>query len=220
MEIVKIGVLSQKGGVGKSTLTRALAVEYARNNWDVKIADMDLKQSTSTIWNRKRMNNGFEPKIAVEPFSSVKDVLKTEPAHELIIFDGAGQADLQTLEIAKVCDYIILPTGVTADDLEPQVKLAHELKKKGISPERIGMCLSRVGSSKNELEAAQEYIKATGYAYLGMIVEKTSIGQCSDSGLAANETKYDSINAVVDDLIQNIYNRIQQVSEKEEVRYG
>jgi chromosome partitioning protein len=217
---MKIGILSQKGGVGKSTLARALAVEYARNDWNVKIADMDLKQSTSTTWNRKRMDQGFEPKIAVEAFSSVKDVLKIEPAHELIIFDGAGQADIQTLEIAKESDYIILPTGVTADDLEPQIKLAHELKKKGISVERIGMCLSRVGNSKNELDAAKEYINMAGYIYLGIITEKTSIGQCSDQGLAANETKYDSINHVVDQLIQNIYNHIQQLSEKKEVSYG
>ena len=216
---MKIGVLSQKGGVGKSTLTRALAVEYSRNDWEVKIADMDLKQSTSTIWNRKRMDNGFTPKIAVEPFSSVKDALKNDSQYDLIIFDGAGQADVQTLEIAKVCDFIILPTGVTADDLEPQVKLAHELKKKGIARQRIGMCLSRVGGSKNELEAAEEYIKATGYTFLGLIAEKTSIGQCSDSGLAANETKYDSINSIADQLIQNIYNHIEQLA-KEEVRYG
>jgi len=216
---MKIGVLSQKGGVGKSTLTRALAVEYARNDWDVKIADMDLKQSTSTIWNRKRMDIGFEPKIAVEPFSNVKDALKASENYDLIIFDGAGQADIQTLEIAKICDYIILPTGVTADDLEPQVKLAHELKKKGIARERIGMCLSRVGNSKTELEAAEEYIRATGYSFLGKVAEKTSIGQCSDMGLAANETKYDSINNIADELIQNIYNHIEQLSQ-EEVKYG
>ena len=216
---MRIGILSQKGGVGKSTLARALAVEYARNIWDVKIADMDLKQSTSTNWNRKRMDRGFEPKIAVEPFSSVKDALKAEHTHDLIIFDGAVQADMQTLEIAKVCDFIILPTGVTADDLEPQVKLAHELKKRGILSEKIGMCLSRVGNSRNELEAAKEYIQTAGYAFLGMVSEKTSIGQCSDLGLAANETKYTSINETVDELIQQIYNRIQQLTAKE-VQYG
>ena len=120
---MRIGILSQKGGVGKSTLARALAVEFARNDWQVKIADMDLKQSTSTIWNRKRMNNQYSPSIAVEPFSNVKDVLKSSATYELLLFDGAGQADLQTLEIAKVCDFVILPTGVTADDLEPQVSL-------------------------------------------------------------------------------------------------
>jgi len=217
---MKIGILSQKGGVGKSTLTRALAVEYARNDWDVKIADMDLKQSTSTTWNRKRMDHGFEPKISVEPFSNVKDALKNSDNHDLVIFDGAGQADVQTLEIARVCDYIILPTGITTDDLEPQVKLAHELKKKGIARELIGMCLSRVGSSKAELEAAEEYIKATGYNYLGRVAEKTSIGQCSDIGLAANETKYETINKIADELIQNIYNHIQQLTKEEEVYYG
>ena len=216
---MRIGILSQKGGVGKSTLTRALAVEYARNDWQVKIADMDLKQSTSTIWNRKRMNNTFLPKVAVEPFSNVSDALKGESNFDLLIFDGAGQADIQTLEIAKACDFIILPTGVTADDLEPQVKLAHELKKKGIARERIGMCLSRVGNSKNELEAAKDYIEVAGYTFLGKIVEKTSIGQCSDSGLAANETKYASINETVDELIQNIYNHIESITQ-EEVQYG
>ena len=216
---MRIGILSQKGGVGKSTLARALAVEFARNDWQVKIADMDLKQSTSTIWNRKRMNNQYSPSIAVEPFSNVKDVLKSSATYELLLFDGAGQADLQTLEIAKVCDFVILPTGVTADDLEPQVKLAHELKKKGIAPRQIGLCLSRVGNSKNELEAAKEYLQNTGYTFLGWINEKTSIGQCSDDGLAANETKYDSINQTVDALIQNIYNHAIQLNQKE-VHYG
>ena len=35
---LKIGVVSQKGGVGKSTLCRLIACEYARNGWNVKIA--------------------------------------------------------------------------------------------------------------------------------------------------------------------------------------
>jgi chromosome partitioning protein len=210
-----IGVLSQKGGVGKSTLSRALAVEFARNEWEVKIADMDLKQSTSTIWNRKRMDHNHKPSISAEPFSNVEEALKSAENYELMILDGAGQADIQTLKIAKACDFIILPSGVTADDLEPQVKLAHELKKKGIPVEKIGMCLSRVGTSKNEMEAAKEYLERTGYSFLGVIPEKTSIGQCSDEGLAANETKYDSINETVNNLIQNIYNHIININEKE-----
>ena len=69
---LKIANLSQKGGVGKSTLSRAIAVEYARNEWDVKIADMDLKQSTCSFSNRARMKNSHPPHIAVETFSKVK----------------------------------------------------------------------------------------------------------------------------------------------------
>jgi len=209
---LKIAVISQKGGVGKSTLVRALAVEYARNDWTVKIADMDLKQKTTTEWNCIRMESDISPTLAVEPFSKVRDVLKHDAHYDLIIFDGAGQADAQTLEICQSSDYIILPTGITRDDLTPQVKLAHELRRKGIDRKRICFALSRVGASKGEQEAAAEFIEDAGYSCAGMIQERTSIGQCHDNGLAANETKYPSINKVIDDLIQNIGNKINQIT--------
>ena len=212
---LKISVLSQKGGVGKTTISRALAVEYARHDWEVKIADMDLKQSTSANWNRERMSQNHEPKIAVEVFSNVKDVLRQNQNYDLIVFDGAGHADLQTWEIAKISDYIILPTGLSKDDLIPQIKLAHELTKKGIERGRIGIALSRVGKSSRELEDTVEYIGLAGYKYLGYIKEKTSISQSHDEGLAANETKYKSINKLVDDLIQNIIDNIEKISTAE-----
>ena len=208
---LKIGVLSQKGGVGKSTLVRALAVEYARNDWSVKVADMDLKQKTTTDWNCIRMENEFSPALAVEPFSKVSDVLKNDHHYDLIIFDGAGQADSQTLEIAKACDFIILPTGVTRDDLMPQVKLAHEFRRRGIGKEQIAFALSRVGGSNVEQDAATEFINDASYYCAGMIQERTSIGQCHDNGLAANETKYKTINQTIDELIQKLGDKINLI---------
>lgn len=211
---LKIANLSQKGGVGKSTLSRAIAIEYARNKWDVKIADMDLKQSTCSLWNRERMKNNHTPLISVETFSKVKDALKHEENYDLMIFDGSGHADLQTLEIAKMSDFIILPSGLSKDDLTPQIKLAHELTKKGISRKKIGIALSRVGKSDRELNDTIEYIELAGYKYLGYIKEKTSISQSHDDGLAANETKYKSINEQVDTLIQGVVDSIQELSKK------
>lgn len=210
---LKIGIVSQKGGVGKSTLVRALAVEYARNDFSVKVADMDLRQKTATEWNCLRMDSKASPTVAVEPFASVRDALKQESGYDLIIFDGAGQADSQTLEIARASDFVILPTGVTRDDLIPQIKLAHELRKKGIDKGRIAFALSRVGASSAEQVAAGEFISEAGYYCAGMILERTSIGQCHDNGLAANETKYTSINHSVDQLIQNLGDRINQLKE-------
>ena len=209
---LKIGVISQKGGVGKSTLVRALAVEYARNEWSVKIADMDLKQKTTTEWNCIRMEGNISPSLSVEPFSKVRDVLKHDPHYDLIVFDGAGQADNQTLEICQASNFIILPTGITRDDLIPQVKIAHELRRKGIDKKCICFTFSRVGLSKGEQEAAIEFIEDAGYFFAGLIQERTSIGQCHDNGLAANETKYPSINKVIDELIQNIGNQIEKIT--------
>lgn len=210
---LKIAVLSQKGGVGKSTLVRALSTEYARNDWSVKIADMDLKQKTTTEWNCARMEAKIEPSIAVEPFAKVEDVLKHEGQYDLLLFDGAGQADAQTLQIAKSSDLIILPSGLTRDDLVPQIKLAHEMRKKGVDKLRIGMCLSRVGVSQSELTLAKEFIEEAGYTYLGYIPEKTSIGQAHDAGQSANETRFASITKTVDDLVQSIGDLLTKIEE-------
>jgi chromosome partitioning protein len=211
---LKIGIISQKGGVGKSTLSRLLAVEYSRNGWEVKIADMDLSQGTVTEWNRIRMENDIEPKIAVEQFMTVKDALKQDTRYDLLIFDGEPHSTKKTLEIALACDFMVLPTGVTVDDLMPTIKLAHELKRNGIDRKKIGVALSRVGDSHSEINGAKEYIEEAGYHYLGMLQEKTSIGQAHDSGRAANETAFKSVNQATDQFIQAIVDRMELVKTK------
>ena len=45
-----ISLVSQKGGVGKSTLARLIAREAAIGGLDVKIADLDTQQRTCTNW--------------------------------------------------------------------------------------------------------------------------------------------------------------------------
>ena len=61
-----IAFVSQKGGVGKSTLSRALAREAAASGLAVKIADLDTQQSTSVDWHRQRLDiAGFHG--SVEP---------------------------------------------------------------------------------------------------------------------------------------------------------
>ena len=56
-----IACVFEKGGIGKPTLARMLAREYAANEWSVKIADTDNKQLTTTRWNTRRNENDFQP---------------------------------------------------------------------------------------------------------------------------------------------------------------
>lgn len=203
-----IGVISQKGGVGKSTVARLIACQYATNEWNVKIADMDLSQGTSTSWNRRRMQNGFEPVVAVEQFMTVGDAIKAAKHHDLLVFDGAPHSTRMTLDIAKVSDILVIPTGTSLDDLEPTIRLAHELKQNKIDKSRICIALSRVGSSDAEIEEACDYIKQSGYfLFEGMIQEKTAIRRAQDEGRSATETLYKSVNDRVDILMQSIVNK-------------
>ncbi|WP_310707558.1 nucleotide-binding protein, partial [Burkholderia multivorans] len=49
-----VAFVSQKGGVGKSTLARALAREAAAGGLRVKVADLDTQQGTAVDWHRLR----------------------------------------------------------------------------------------------------------------------------------------------------------------------
>ena len=92
-----IGLVSQKGGVGKSTLARLIAREYAAAGWQVKIADLDISQGTSTDWKQRRERGGIKPDIAVEPFGTVAQALKVAQLYDLVVFDGPPHSMAGTL---------------------------------------------------------------------------------------------------------------------------
>jgi hypothetical protein len=71
---VSIGICSQKGGVGKSTLARLIAREYASAKWNVKIADLDIGQGNSFNWQSRRLQHDIKPVIAVERFGTVEQI--------------------------------------------------------------------------------------------------------------------------------------------------
>jgi Mrp family chromosome partitioning ATPase len=52
---VIVGIVSQKNGVGKSTMARLLALEYAEAGWNAKIADLYIAQGTSFSWQARRL---------------------------------------------------------------------------------------------------------------------------------------------------------------------
>lgn len=211
---LKIGVISQKGGVGKSALARAIACEYAGNGWEVKIADMDAGQGTSHSWHRRRLANGIQPEISVEQFSRVDRALRVEDRFDLIVFDGSPRATATTKEIAEAADLTVLPTGVALDDLEPTILLAHDLKDTGIGADRIAIALCRVGDSSAELEEAQRYISKSGYHLLsGSIPERTGYRRASDVGRSATETAYPTLNERAAKLVQSIVDRMHSMQE-------
>ena len=70
-----VGMVSQKGGVGKSTLARLFARELAQDGFTVKIADLDMQQITCTEWASDRAESGIEPEIQVQPFGNLKTAL-------------------------------------------------------------------------------------------------------------------------------------------------
>jgi chromosome partitioning protein len=85
-----IAFISQKGGVGKSTLARTLAVEATKKKFKVLLADCDPQQATSYEWTKWRQENQLSPLIKSEVFNSISQVGKIK-GYDLIIVDGLTQ---------------------------------------------------------------------------------------------------------------------------------
>ena len=214
---IVIGMISQKGGVGKSTLARLIAREYAANDWRVKIADLDTNQGTSFMWQQRRMQNELTPEIAVERYRTAKRALEDAPNYDLMVVDGEPKASKDTLEIARLADLLIIPTGLAVDDLQPTIALASELKNSGVPRERIAFAMSKVGTSEKEFKDAVENLEATGFKVLkGFLQEKTGYRNASDMGLAASETKYQSLNEKAEELAQSIMDTLHSLAETQE----
>lgn len=210
---VLVGVLAQKGGVGKSMVCRLFTTEYARMGWKVLIADMDTSQSTSFEWNALRNQYNIEPKLDVHRFNTVDQVLKIADNYDLVAFDGAPHATRITQQIAHACDLVLLPTGSSLEDLNPQIRLAHELKESGVPQAKIAFVLSRIGGSKIELQEVLTYLRFTNYFILtGQLPEQTAFRQAVSEGKSAGETKFARLSERCDQVVQSIVDRIKELN--------
>jgi chromosome partitioning protein len=202
--------------VGKSTIARLIAREFAVNGWNVKIADLDVSQGTSFHWQARRLQNAIEPAIPVERFGTVEQALRVASHYDLLILDGPPHSTVGTLRIAEGSDLVILPTGLSLDDLQPSVLLAHEMIKKGVPASRIVFAICRVGDSESEIGEARDYIAGAGYQALqGTIPEKIAYRRASDEGRTLTETRFPTLNERGDQIAQAVADRINAQQEAE-----
>jgi len=200
--VAVVAFCSQKGGVSKSSLARALAVEAARGGLTVKIADLDVGQGSTVDWHKDRMAAALEPSISAQLHRSPKDALAHANGVDLLVIDGPARADKDTLEIARVADLVVLPTGASLDDLRPAVRTANSLRAAGIPVSRLLFALSRIGTDA-EADAARAYIAEADYAVApGFVPERPAYRAIQNEGRAITEIRYPSLKSAAEAVIQ------------------
>lgn len=199
-----IAFVSQKGGVGKSTLARALAREGAAGGLRVKLADLDTQQGTSVDWHRARMDAGIEPSVSAEAFKTAAQALAVAGQYDILILDGPARTSQATLDIARASNLVVQPTGASLDDLRPAVREFHALVKAGVPRERLTFALNRIGTDAEEADA-RAYLTEAGYAVLaGCLVERPAYRKAQNAGYSVTETRYAALNVRADALIQSL----------------
>lgn len=118
---------SSKGGVGKSTLTAALAGAYAARDQRVLIFDLDANQ-TIINWLKAAPQPGISARIATGD-SIVSDIDAEADAgqYDIILIDVAGVYERALQKAMFKSDLVIVPCKPSAPDFTEAFKVIRDL---------------------------------------------------------------------------------------------
>lgn len=112
--IVLIG--SQKGGVGKSTLSANISAHFAQNKLDFILVDTDAGfagQESVTSWVEYRDETDLPEVDVVEATGDIRNNLKgLNKKYDYVVVDAAGRDSKELRTGMLACDLAILPFGV------------------------------------------------------------------------------------------------------------
>jgi len=195
---------SQKGGVGKSTLARALATFAVRAGLKTRIADLDAQQKTVVVWEQSRQLHNVRPPISVDAFADAAQGLASAAGEDLLILDTPGHVTDGTTHLAQWSHLLVQPTSPSADDLPISVFVFQALERVGIEREKLAFALCRVLSTREE-RMARSHLAGFGYTVLkGAIPEHLTYRKAMKTGRSISETRKRAFNARAEVLIADL----------------
>jgi chromosome partitioning protein len=196
---------SQKGGVGKSTLARAIAVALASEGRRTLLADFDVDQRTCLRWQSQRLARHLQPEIAVEKFSKESKLDRVAHRYDEVIIDTPGRFDELSLDLALSSDVIFLPSSFSPDDISPTLKVVEALRNAGIPPSRVAVVFCRTGGSARQAQYARSILTMNNIIALDAVLPQrdgfVSLSATGRTGREAPSAVLRSIAVAVDQAL-------------------
>lgn len=174
---MRVGVLSQKGGVGKSTISLGLSAALAREGKPVLVVDAD-PQGTITAWSTHRRQVGLDPvegltiiqRTTPDIHSQFKAPEKaTSGSYGHAVIDGPPRADeALARSVIAASDVVLIPVQPSLPDLwaaRSTIALVREAMAK-LPHLKAALVLSRVKAHTNLGREFAEVIRGEGLPLL------------------------------------------------------
>lgn len=151
-------VISQKGGVGKTTLATALAVAAEQDGKSVALFDLD-PQASACFWadRRRATGKGETPVVRDVNFNRLPHVLEAmrSGGADLVILDCPPQQRDIADAALSVADMVLIPTRAEALDIRAMTQTVRLTQQMG---KRASVILTFCPPTGAEIEQAREIV--------------------------------------------------------------
>ena len=112
-----VALLAQKGGVGKTSIALALAVEASAEGRTVVVLDADPQASACKWRDRREADAPVVTDVQPSRLAHAVEAAKREGV-DLVVIDTPPRSETAALEAAKVADLVAIPCRAQILDLE------------------------------------------------------------------------------------------------------
>lgn len=204
-----IGLLNQKGGVGKTTLSVGLAAELARRGNQVLLIDAD-PQGSALDWAAAREGEPLFPVIGLPRATVHKEIRQVGQGYDYVLIDGPPRVTDLARSAIMASDVVLVPVQPSPYDLWAANEVVELTKEAGIYKENLKTAFVINRKIANTAIGRDATEALSGYdipAFAASITQRVVFAEAVAHGLAVYEVDETGraaaeMQAVTDELME------------------
>jgi chromosome partitioning protein len=186
-----VAVISQKGGVSKTTIATALAVAAELDGKSAAVFDLD-PQGSASFWKDTRQSDS-PAVISVQPVR-LKHMLNAarDAGTDLVILDAPPVAKDIAFQAAEFADFILIPTKPAVLDVMATTETLKLVKRATEPPKPSAVVMTFCPTQGREVPDTEEAIRQMGAQVAPVrIHNRVAYSRAQQTGLTALEFEPD-----------------------------